>query len=191
LAIYKIELVPERLLFCEGDALENECVGINALKLSTKFRMWNTSNLTWVFPTESTLDGFRFTTKAKADNANTPLPFAPFVAGRKQEQLLSGNTNLVLRFFALKGVFLTGYDSHFVTSFSIPLETATSYVSAKSYPFAVVAFRVLAHRAFCAIEIFRRAAADNLLPSTLAPRFAPFSKASIRCSIFATSVISE
>jgi hypothetical protein len=42
-----------------------------------------------------------------------------------------------------------------------------------------------------ASEIFLRAAADNLPPPTLAPRFAPFSNASIKCSIFATSVINE
>src|SRR5580704_994080 len=56
------------------------------------------------------------------------------------------------------------------------------------YPF--VGLRDLAQRAFCAMEIFLRAAADNLLPTFLAPRFAPFSNASIRCSIFASSVIS-
>ena len=54
-----------------------------------------------------------------------------------------------------------------------------------------LAFRVLAQRAFCAMEIFLRAAADNLLRPTLAARFAPFSNASIRCSIFASSVISR
>jgi hypothetical protein len=59
------------------------------------------------------------------------------------------------------------------------------------YPLAAFALRVLAQRAFCAIEIFLRAAADNLLTPFLAPRFAPFSNASMRCSIFATSVISE
>jgi hypothetical protein len=57
-------------------------------------------------------------------------------------------------------------------------------VSSSYFPFA-------ARLRFCAIEIFLRAAADNLLRPTLAPRFAPFSKASIRCSIFASSVISE
>jgi hypothetical protein len=53
-----------------------------------------------------------------------------------------------------------------------------------SYPFFV-----FAQRAFCAIEIRLRPAADILpRPVGLAPRFAPFSKASIRCSIFASSV---
>jgi hypothetical protein len=49
------------------------------------------------------------------------------------------------------------------------------------YTLAPFALRVFAQRAFCASEIFLRAAADNLLTPFLAPRFAPFSNASIRC----------
>ena len=54
---------------------------------------------------------------------------------------------------------------------------------------SIYLFFAFAHRAFCANDIRLRPAGVNLLrPVRLAPRFAPLSKASIRCSIFAISV---
>jgi hypothetical protein len=51
-------------------------------------------------------------------------------------------------------------------------------------------FFLFAQRAFCASEIRLRPAADSLPRlARLAPTFAPFSNASISCSIFANSVI--
>jgi len=63
--------------------------------------------------------------------------------------------------------------------------TSEARISRKSY----APFFLFAQRAFCAMEIRFRPAAVNLprlVP--LAPRFAPFSKASIKCSILAISV---